>query len=424
MEKDSRSRIRQVVELWFLTEPLLFSVWTTHRLRVNPGIGTIRVSAGNIEYHPEFIASLTQRQLESVLRSEAVRILLKHPYTRRKENAELAYTASNITLREYMDTDLPFPSAEDIFGTDQFNRQYFEFYYFRLQESADHTASAALGGCGSGSGFSDQGDSGKTAQTDETSSDAEDNESEPGTSESQSPIERYADAKMSGKENTRDWDRDELLGERINEKIQTAMESNMWGTVAGKLREQIIASLKPKLDYRSVLRRFRTSVLSVRRVLTRMKPSRRYGFLYMGSRRDFTTRLLFAVDVSGSISTEDLIRGFSVINQFFKYGVMSVDVIQFDTEIKTEEPMTLKRARKNIEAFGRGGTDFTPVIEYINQHREYDGLVIFTDGIAPVPGVPKNRKTRILWLFNDQKRYDDMNMKLRHIGTAAFLKED
>lgn len=404
MEKDSRTRICQVVELWFLTEPLLFSVWTTHRLMANPGIGTIRVSAGNIEYHPDFIASLTQRQLESVLRSEAVRILLKHPYTRRRENAEIVYTASNITLREYMDIDLPFPSARDIFGTDQFNRQYFEFYYFKLQALADHQASAALGGSGD---FWDES---------QTSSD--------GTAQDIPPIERYADAKMSGKENTRDWDKDELLGERINEKIQTAIESHKWGTVAGKLREQIIASLKPKLDYRSVLRQFRTSVLSVHRVLTRMKPSRRYGFLYMGSRRDFTTRLLFAVDVSGSISTQDLIRGFSVINQFFKYGVMSVDVIQFDTEIKTEEPMTLKRARRNIEAFGRGGTDFTPVIEYINQHREYDGLVIFTDGIAPVPSVPKNRKTRILWLFNDQKRYDAMNMKLRHIGTAAFLKED
>lgn len=419
MKNDSRTRIRQVVERWFLTEPLLFSVWTIHGLTVNPGIGTIRVSAGSIEYQPDFIASLTQRQLEAVLRCEAVRILLKHPYVRRKENAELAYTASNITLREYMDTDLPFPSAGDVFGTDEYDHQYFEFYYYKLQESADHKASAILGRCGSGRGSS------------------ENNEPESGTSESQSssaetarkdrnitPTERYADAKISGKENTRDWDRDELAGERINEKIQTAMESNMWGTVAGKLRERIIASLKPKLDYRSVLRRFRTSVLSVNRILTRMKPSRRYGFLYMGSRRNFTTRLLFAVDVSGSISTQDLIRGFSVINQFFEYGVMSVDVIQFDTEIRTEQAMTLKRARRNVEAFGRGGTDFMPVIGYIDEHREYDGLVIFTDGIAPVPSVPKNRKTRILWLFNDQKRYDAMNTKLRHIGHAAFLKED
>ncbi|MEO1209623.1 MAG: hypothetical protein AAFX78_08790 [Cyanobacteria bacterium J06638_20] len=34
----------------------------------------------------------------------------------------------------------------------------------------------------------------------------------------------------------------------------------------------------PKLDYRAVLRKFRTSILSQQRHLTRMKPNRRYGF--------------------------------------------------------------------------------------------------------------------------------------------------
>jgi len=54
------------------------------------------------------------------------------------------------------------------------------------------------------------------------------------------------------------------------------------------------------IDY-WVLRLFRRSVLSERRRLTHMKPSRRYDFLYFGSRYEFATRLLVAVDISGSM---------------------------------------------------------------------------------------------------------------------------
>ncbi len=447
----ARERIRQLIERWFLTEPLLFSLWTTHSLTIEPRIRTIRVRHGKIEYNPDFINGLNKRKLDMVLRCEAVRILLKHPYSRRKENSNFTYTASNITLQEYLKTELPLPFAKDVFGSDKFDQQYFEFYYYKLQELADQIAIESLsnngmtGGHASSSGKkssqakSDDGTGGEQrdkhdeqsiddiGESDDSKTTNSDSDHDEGKEESamseQSPLEQYADAESCGKENTQDWDRDELLGDRINEKISTAQDTNSWGTVAGKLREFILANLKPKLDYRTVLRQFRASILSVNRILTRMKPSRRYGFLYMGSRRDFTTRLLFAVDVSGSIGSEDLERGFSIINQFFKYGVESIDVIQFDTEIKGK-PLSLKKARYTIKALGRGGTDFRPVMEYIDEQRNYDGLIIFTDGYAPIPAKPKNRKTRIMWLFNNETNYQFMHQALKSIGKAAFLKED
>ncbi len=418
----ARERIAQAVERWFLTEPLLFSVWTTHNLVAEPNIRTIRSGRGRIEYNPDFINALDRRRLDMVLRCEALRIVLKHPYTRRKENRETAYLASNITLQEYLQTELPLPRARDIFGDSSFDRQYFEFYYYKLQESADQAMTGiSLPSEGQGNssdsgmssaGMSSDGESGDNSERTEAGGDAPD----------RLPAV-YADASLCGKENTQDWDRDEFLHDRINEKIRIAHESNRWGTIAGYLQEQIIAALRPKLDYRAVLSHFRTSVLSVSRVLTRMKPSRRYGFLYMGSRRDFITRLLFAVDVSGSVSSNDLKIGFSVINRFFKYGIRSVDVIQFDTEIKSS-PVSLRRASRRVKVMGRGGTDFAPVINYIDEHREYDGLIIFTDGCAQVPPVPQNKKTRVLWLFNSESNYQMMYKALCPIGRSAFLKED
>ena len=135
--------------------------------------------------------------------------------------------------------------------------------------------------------------------------------------------------------------------DEINAALQEAAENEGWGSVPGHVQEKLVASLRPKLDYRGVLKNFRQSLLSVRRRLTRMKPSRRYGFAQMGSRYDFTTKLLFAVDVSGSMSKRDLEQGFSVVSRFFRYGVESIDVIWFDTQIQGDA-VTLRRARTRI----------------------------------------------------------------------------
>lgn len=124
--------------------------------------------------------------------------------------------------------------------------------------------------------------------------------------------------------------------------------------------------------------------MSSRRRLTRMKPNRRYGFLQLGSRHEFSTKLLFAVDVSGSMGSEDLARGFSVINQFFRYGVPEIDVVQFDTELKGEV-ISLKRHRRQIEVVGRGERIFS----------RYSTILTFTEittvQLSSRTGMPRSR---------------------------------
>jgi len=438
----ARERIRRIAEVWFLREPLLFGIWMTHQLVASPHLKTIRVNHGQIEYNPQFIDALNPHELEQTLQFEVTRILLRHPYSRRKENSERSYLASNITLQEYLHSSLPFPTAQDYFGDSAFNQQYFEFYYNKLEEMSDTAHAAATsqdsassgntqsstGNRESGSGATQTGATTENPQESSTEQSDEKPEQDSQASDqttapekvSGSPLEDYAQA---GAENAESWDEDDWLNERINQTIEDVQESQTWGTIAGKLREQILATLKPKLDYRTVLRQFRTSILSLNRELTRMKPSRRYEFLYMGSRRQFSTKLLVAVDVSGSMSSEDLQRGFSTINRFFKYGIEQIDVIQFDTEIKGQ-PLILKKARHQVQITGRGGTDFTPVIDYIDRHSDYDGLIIFTDGEASIPPRPKNRQTRILWLFNHESNYQRAAVQLRPIGRSVFLKAD
>jgi len=384
----TKQRISNIIEKWYLIDPLFFAVWTTHELSINPNIKNIRVGRGQIEYNPTFIEALDDQTLYKVLQFEAMRIILKHPYLRRKENQIVAYTASNITIQEYLQTPLNFPHAKQIFQTDEYDKKYFEFYYYKLLEQQDGTGQ-----------HDKRGQSGAPAAE-----------------------KQYTNPEISGIENTEPWDADEYYNNQINDKIEFALENNTWGTLPNHIQELILATLKPKINYREILRSFRASIISVNRVLTRMKPSRRYGFLYLGNRRDFCTKLLFAVDVSGSVTNQDIKKAFSIINQLFKYGIETIDVLQFDSEIKGK-PLTLKKAKYKIKVIGRGGTYFQPVINYIDKNKEYDGLIIFTDGWAPIPTTPKNKRTRIIWLFNNEHNYRRMKDKLKQLGDSTFIKE-
>ena len=454
----TKQRITDAVEKWYVVDPLFFAVWTTHELCVNPNIQSIRVGQGKVEYNPTFIERLDKETLYQVLRFEVMRIILKHPYLRRKEIQKVAYAASNITVQEYLKTPLDFPNAKQVFQSDEYNNKYFEFYYYELLNSAEdnEVMGQAMGGTGqSGDSNQDAGskDDSQEAEEEEQSPKAgQDDDSQEPEEEEQSPKapteqigshagawepekasagqddktaerEQYFVAEISGMENTELWDTNEYYSNQVNDKIESALENSSWGSLPSLIQELILATLKPKINYRQILRSFRASIISVNRVLTRMKPSRRYGFLYMGSRRDFCTKLLFAVDVSGSVGSQDIRQAFSIINQLFKYGIERVDVIQFDAEIKGD-PLSLKKAKYKVEVIGRGGTDFQPVVDYIDTNTGYDGLIIFTDGFAPIPNAPKNRRTKILWLFNNEANYLGLEKDLRPIGGSAFIKDN
>jgi predicted metal-dependent peptidase len=124
--------------------------------------------------------------------------------------------------------------------------------------------------------------------------------------------------------------------------------------------------------------------------------------------------------VSGSISDVDLQYFFSTINRFFKYGVEKIDVVTFDTALG--EPMTLSKARNKIVINGRGGTWFQPVVNFVADHPEYDGLIIFTDGYASKPEVSAKLKGRILWILRSEKEYKDHRNWMKESGRVCFIE--
>ena len=379
MEKESaEKRIQKIAEKWFLSEPLLFAVFCTHRVLAFRRISVpFRVGKMRIEYNPDEIDSLSDVMTEEKLKIEVIRILLKHPYQRLPSfaNKIALAIASDITISDCYKTIAPLATPHD-FALPK--NLCFEEYYAKLTQNGkiDEAFSAV----------STDDDGNLCINRDEISEE-----------DFQRFLSAYQTADL--------WEENEDAAEKINSEIEKAQFSGNWGTLPGNLVQVIEANMKVKMDYRRMLNAFRSRVLSSERCLTRNRPNRRYGFENMGSRYAFSTKLLIAVDVSGSVSDTALSQFFSIINRFFKYGIQSLDVIQFDAALTEDEPISLKKAKKSVKITGRGGTNFQIPVDYYEQHPEYDGLIIFTDGCAPSPNQHRFFE-RILWVFTSRADYD------------------
>lgn len=432
-------RIKKIGERWFLTEPLLFAVYCSHEFVENSAI-EVPMRTGNmkVEFSPKILDRIADDVLAEYMKIEMFRILLKHPYQRQPPFAAKALLtmASNITIADVYDVSREV--KKQMSGTEQKlpgGLCFEEYYNLLLQESTpnsgksggesqktdsgpgqgDKSEQGEGGQDGNGSGQEGDGESGGSSGQNNRGSSGRDGGGSGGKGSGASGNSGAGNSQEHRNSQISElWEDNEEACCSINEFIEVATASNNWGTVAGKLQGLIKASLKVDMDYRKMLSLFKTSVISSKRRLTRMRPNRRSGFDAMGSRYELSTNLLIAVDVSGSVTDRSLQFFFSVINRLFKYGVEKLDVLQFDAQIQGEiEP--LKKARKTVKIMGRGGTSFQPAADYYCGHPEYDGLIYFTDGYAPPPVFNTKRPIDVLWVICSRQCYAENSTWIRKI---------
>lgn len=421
-------RIQQEVEQWFLTEPLLFTVYCSHRLTINPNMQCpLRSGQGRIEYNPSLVEQLSDTQLKAMLTVEMVRILLKHPYSRQPSGCSgiALKMASDMVISPAYNMAWAGLAHPDNFGLPV--GQHFEWYANRLSlmdishedgtsDEASNTDNVDEGTQTANAEQTDTGNTGETGQDDNQPTDGLDSEQ---TATNGTSRQEGSDASH---DYTSLWEEDVFMNQELTNIINGTTH---WGSLPGSMVQLIQKATEGKIDYRNALRAFRASILSQKRHLTRMRPSRRFGFEQMGSRYEFITRLLVAIDTSGSVSSESLGRYFRIISTFFKYGIQEIDVLMFDAMVQGKL-MTLTEAKKNKQTFevkGRGGTDFQVPVDYVTEHPDYDGLIILTDGEAPVPEVPALLRTKILWVIdNSEHFYKRRYEAFRKTGRVCWME--
>lgn len=369
-----QERYTHILERWFITEPPLFQVLCIHELVQNTQISCpLRSGRKKLEYNPDIVREMSDDGLEEALRAEAVRLLLKHPYERRPDGCsqKAMGLGSNLVIGDnYRHPRFRIETPGDLGLKTGMNYEW----YARMVEQQD-----ILGQQGTGE------DEQKTSSL------------------------KYRDMAEL-------WDEDELTVQAINEVINT---TKSWGSLSGNFAELLQASLKAKINWKNIFAGFRASIISSKRKLTRMRPNRRTGFEHMGSVRRFDTKLLVAVDVSGSISTESLKYFYGVINSAFRYGFESIDVIQFDCGVRAVH--NLKKVIKDVAIMGRGGTSFQEPIDYAHENG-YDGLVVLTDGYAPEPTLPQGFKTGILWVCENESCLKQHKKWMEKTGRTCVMQ--
>ena len=193
----------------------------------------------------------------------------------------------------------------------------------------------------------------------------------------------------SGEENTEEWGQNNIVDEMIRDVVENKCKITGWGKLSGDQVEEIMLKNKRKVNIVPIIAGFGATVRSRKRISTRLRVNKRYEYL-PGYRTDRKTRMLFAIDSSGSMSQSDIEKGCAILHNFYKKT--EIDLAFWDAQMV--EPKKLTKNIQKIEAPGRGGTDPACIGEWLKQHnKHYDGVVLFTDcywewkenNLAPTP---------------------------------------
>jgi predicted metal-dependent peptidase len=195
-----------------------------------------------------------------------------------------------------------------------------------------------------------------------------------------------------------------LIEKQVQKILQDAKEQTIKkrGTVPGEINGLIVIEeiTKPKFDWRGYIRRFTGISTKVFTKKIRRKENHRYED-NPGLKIKMRQHMLLAIDTSGSVSDTELAEFMNEIHHIHKAGV-DITVIQCDTSIRSIEPY---KGKNEINVFGRGGTEFDPVLDYYNANlNKYTSLVYFTDGECYTSVKPKSK---VLWVLSERSSMNE-----------------
>ena len=220
------------------------------------------------------------------------------------------------------------------------------------------------------------------------------------------------------------WGEDVIQSQRIESFVVEAIQQKSWGTTPHDIIQQIEIEYKKNYpDCKRILKYLNAKIKQTNRILTRTKPSRRFGFSQMGSiYKPRPSKLLVFIDSSGSIAPKLLKKFLLTIKSIFSRTIKEIDMFFFDTELKSKEPIKTKVYNiHKIDVIGRGGTNFECIFEYIKKNQnKYDGILIFTDGYAPEVNLKYKLRTKLCWIIYDN---EGVQPWMKKIGLCSIMQK-
>lgn len=362
-----------------------------------PTMGVRVLGGGNFNlcYGVEFVNSLKDEELTYVMYHETLHLALHHCTTRKFDLHEIGNIADDLAVNEIVPIEAGscVPPAMGTFVSDFKKKPMFadikekqtaEWYYDFLREKMKDQDKGKGKGEGEGQGEG-QGNGEGDGQGDGQ------DQSQKGKGQGQDKDQNKAD-QGKGFDNHDGWAEDEVADEKVRAKINEIAKSDSWGNVGGTERELILAAQVRRVNWRNILRQFYGNMVWHERESTRKRPNRRTGLIHPGNRKIQVDRHLVVADTSGSVGSDLAGQFLATVNQMTEY--VPIDFAQCDCGI-TEQPRPFNSKKKEVHFSGRGGTDFQPIMDLVNE-KHYKSVVILTDGQASECTQPK---ARVVWVL-------------------------
>jgi len=356
---------------------MLNKLWDSKR------VPTAGVSKNGINYqlaiNPEFWESLSEDHRLGLLKHELLHIAFGHLTTFFKfTDKKLANVAMDMEINQYIDKQYLPEGGIDIDNYEDLHldrKAGARYYYDKLKQLQDEKNKN--GTCGN-------------APMDQLLDDIEN-----GNVPDHSTWEEF--------ENLTEAEQ-KLIEKQLQKVLSDAKEQTIKkrGTVPGEIEGVIVVEeiVPPKFDWRGFIRRFTGVSTKVFTKKIRRKENRRFSD-NPGLKVKMRQHMLLAIDTSGSVSDDELREFMGEIYHIYKCGV-DITIVQCDTQIRSIEPY---KGKFEMKAYGRGGTEFDPVLEYFNENqKKYTSLVYFTDGECWTHVRPKGN---VLWVLSERSHMNE-----------------
>lgn len=347
-----------------LKHPFFGSILLRRPMEATDEIPTACVtSEGAIKYNPQFVERMDFEELLFLLAHEAMHVALGHLPRMKDRDHKLWNYACDAVINDLLEAEgIGRPIIGGVKMRGAKNRTAEEIYEELKQKPPQNRG--RKGSSGDGQGGSTQGQGTAAAGTEDLR---------------QEELDKYATSA----------DVSEAVAKAKQELAQAAQGARLSGKLSGAVSQLVDKTLSTKVPWRSVLERHMTSKADQHRSWSR--PNKRYmprHYLPRRERLPAMGKLVVGIDVSGSVTDEEIARYLGAVNEIIEvcppeeiYVVYATTRVEHvDRYGREDYPI------KPTPSGSRGGTDLRCIMRWMEKEDvDADLAVVFTDGCTPYP---------------------------------------
>jgi len=170
-----------------------------------------------------------------------------------------------------------------------------------------------------------------------------------------------------------------LVKAQIDHQIKSIVESQKdRGFIPAELESYVNSILEikaPVYDWKAYFRRFAGTSSKVYTKKTRRKLNKRFSE-NPALKIKLKKNILVGMDTSGSVSDKDYMEFFNELHHMYKTGI-TITLAEGDAAVHKVWEYNGKIPET---VHGKGGTNMNIFIDYFNEHKKYNSLIVLTDG--------------------------------------------